>query len=96
MRGKFIASESPTVTTPFAPQFPSALFKDAQPALARVREIYRANIEFVRESLDTYVSGSDPEQRVRGRYPFIRVHVDTAAVSDSRSGVWLCGRSGDL
>lgn len=67
-----------------APQFPSAFFDDPVLALERVKAIYAANVEYVRQSLHDYVAGEDYTQRVRGRYPFVRVHVDSAAVTDSR------------
>jgi hypothetical protein len=61
-----------------------ATFDDAATALARVREIYEASVDHLRNALQTFVTGAAPAGRVRACYPFIRVHTDTVARADSR------------
>ncbi|WKB54869.1 AMP nucleosidase [Eleftheria terrae] len=67
-----------------APSFPTSQFNDPHAALARVREIYDANIAHLREALHRFVAGDTPGGHVRAHYPFVRVHTDTVARADSR------------
>ncbi len=59
-------------------------FEDPAAALAQVRAIYDGSIAHLREALRSFVQGSDLGARVRGCYPFVRVHTDTVARADSR------------
>ncbi len=61
-----------------------ARFEDPGAALARVRAIYDGNISHLRDALLRFVDGQDLPRRVRGCYPFVRVHTDTVARADSR------------
>ncbi|MCW7537278.1 AMP nucleosidase [Aquabacterium sp. A7-Y] len=67
-----------------APSFPTQQFHDPEAALARVQEIYDANIAHLRQALHRFIAGDTPEAHVRAYYPFVRVHTDTVARADSR------------
>ncbi len=69
----------------FTPQFIApARFDDPAAALEQVRAIYDLSIGHLRESLQRFVNGENPEAHVRACYPFVRVHTDTVARADSR------------
>jgi AMP nucleosidase len=59
-------------------------FDDPEAALARVREIYDASVQHLRDALRQFVSGAPLEDHVRACYPFVRVRTDTVARADSR------------
>jgi AMP nucleosidase len=59
-------------------------FTDPQAALAHVTALYDAQIGLLRDALQRFVSGETFTQRVRARYPQVRVHSDTVARADSR------------
>ena len=61
-----------------------ARFDDPAAALAQVRAIYDDGIEHLRRSLQRFVAGETPAQRVRSCYPLVRVHTRTVARADSR------------
>ena len=61
-----------------------AQFTDPAAALAQVRAIYDSSVSHLRASLAAFVGGDDLAGRVRGCYPFVRVHTDTVARADSR------------
>ena len=61
-----------------------ATFDDAAAALARVRQIYEGSVDHLRNALQAFVNGAEPDGRVRAFYPFVRVHTDTVARADSR------------
>ena len=67
-----------------APFFAPQRFDDPAAALARAREIYESGVAHLRDRLQRYVAGEDPERRVRAVYPFVRVVSDTVARADSR------------
>lgn len=67
-----------------APQFPPALFTDAKEAFDRVKQIYDANIHYVKDSFHRFAGGDSLEGRVRGRYPEVRLQVTTAVIADSQ------------
>ena len=70
---------------PLLPTFIApARFADAEAALARAREIYEHGIDHLRHALQRFVNGESLGGRVRGFYPFVRVHTDTVARADSR------------
>ncbi|HSI59926.1 MAG TPA: AMP nucleosidase [Ideonella sp.] len=63
---------------------PRESFDDPDAALARVFEIYQAQIAHLRLHLQAYVAGQVPDARVRAWYPSVRVQTDTVARADTR------------
>ena len=63
---------------------PEESFFDAASAVARLRQIFDRNTEFLRQHFSTMVSGEAPHGRVRAFYPFVRIETDTHARLDSR------------
>ena len=61
-----------------------AQFDDADAALEQVRTIYTRSVQHLRQALQAYVRGAQPQQRCRAYYPFVRRHTATAARADSR------------
>ena len=61
-----------------------AHFDDPTLALAQVQAIYRGSIAHLREWLQRFIAGETLTQRVRARYPFVRVNTATVARADSR------------
>jgi len=61
-----------------------ARFDDAAAALAQVRAIYDGGTAHLRATLQAFVGGDTPAQRVRAYYPFVRVQTHTVARADSR------------
>jgi AMP nucleosidase len=59
-------------------------FSDATAALAHAMAIYDSGIAYLRQSLADFVAGKDFEQRVRARYPFVRIRTESVARADSR------------
>ena len=66
------------------PYIAPARFDDPGSALAQARAIYDGSILHLRSALQSFVAGHTPSARVRGCYPFVRVHTDTVARADSR------------
>ncbi len=72
---------------PYRPPFIAPLrFSEAEPALAQVLAIYDNSITHLREAMRRFVAGDAVEiepgerhARVRGYYPFVRVHTETVA-----------------
>jgi AMP nucleosidase len=60
------------------------MFDDPAAALAQVRTIYDDSVRFLRESLQRFVEGETPGERVRACYPYVRVQTETVARADSR------------
>ena len=63
---------------------PTDRFDNPDAALERVRSIYDANLQYLRDALQAFVAGHVPAERVRACYPFVRVRTDTVARADSR------------
>ena len=59
------------------PLIPPTFHADAESALAQVREIYAQQINHLREAMHRFVSGESLPGRVRGCYPFVRIHTDS-------------------
>ncbi|MGW8393067.1 AMP nucleosidase [Pseudoduganella sp. HUAS MS19] len=66
------------------PHVAPRMFDDPSAALAQVRAIYDDSIRFLRESLQRFVEGETPGERVRACYPYVRVQTETVARADSR------------
>jgi len=66
------------------PHVAPRMFDDPSAALAQVRAIYDDSIRFLRESLQRFVEGETPTERVRACYPYVRVQTETVARADSR------------
>ncbi|MYN03277.1 AMP nucleosidase [Pseudoduganella sp. DS3] len=66
------------------PHVAPRMFDDPSAALAQVRAIYDDSIRFLRESLQRFVEGETPSERVRACYPYVRVQSDTVVRADSR------------
>ncbi|MDB5816179.1 MAG: nucleosidase [Rhodocyclales bacterium] len=72
---------------PYRPPFIAPLrFSQADAALAQVQRIYTNSIIHLRDAMRHFVAGDDIEletgerhARVRGYYPFVRVHTDTVS-----------------
>jgi AMP nucleosidase len=71
---------------PYLPTFiaPSR-FTDPAAALAQVQRIYQQQVDHLRDAMRRFVAGEPlfdvgaPMRRVRGCYPFVRVHTDTVS-----------------
>jgi AMP nucleosidase len=59
-------------------------FKDAQDAAEAIREIYDANVGYLRESFAQFAAGQVPHHRVTACYPYIKMTIDTANRADTR------------
>lgn len=59
-------------------------FRDADAAVARVREIFERNTKFLRERFQALASGDIPGTRARAFYPQVRISTLTHARLDSR------------
>ncbi|MCE3260992.1 MAG: nucleosidase [Pseudoduganella sp.] len=66
------------------PHVAPRMFDDPAAALAQVRTIYDDSVRFLRESLQRFVEGETPGERVRACYPYVRVQTETVARADSR------------
>jgi len=66
------------------PHVAPRMFDDPSAALAQVRAIYDDSIRFLRESLQRFVEGETPTERVRACYPYVRVQTETVVRADSR------------
>ena len=66
------------------PHVAPRMFDDPSAALAQARAIYDDSIRFLRESLQRFVEGETPAERVRACYPYVRVQTETVARADSR------------
>jgi len=66
------------------PHVAPRMFDDPSAALAQVRAIYDDSIRFLRESLQRFVEGETPAERVRACYPYVRVQTETVVRADSR------------
>ncbi|MBX9612162.1 MAG: AMP nucleosidase [Burkholderiales bacterium] len=71
---------------PYLPPFIAPTrFTQADAALAQVQRIYQQQVEHLREAMRQFVAGTLPQastasiRRVRGCYPFVRVHTDTVS-----------------
>ena len=63
---------------PFMPPFIAPTFHhDAQSALDQVRAIYAQQITHLREAMQRFVAGEAMPGRVRGCYPYVRIHTDS-------------------
>ena len=70
---------------PFVPPYIApARFDDPAAALDQVRAIYDGSIQHLRGALQSFVGGDALTERVRGCYPFVRIHTNTVARADSR------------
>ncbi len=58
--------------------------KDPQSVLAAVREIYDANVAYLRASFEDFAAGNVPTKRFTACYPYIRIHVQNAHRADQR------------
>src|SRR3954463_6536492 len=77
-------TRSPADMALLPPFIAPARFASAEAALARAREIYDQSVDHLRNALQSFVNGEALGGRVRGFYPFVRVHTDTVARADSR------------
>jgi AMP nucleosidase len=76
------------------PYVAPARFDDPGAALAQVQRIYDASVDHLRAALQRFVAGEMPAARVRGCYPFVRVHTRTSARADSRLAYGFVARPG--
>jgi AMP nucleosidase len=66
------------------PYVEPTLHDDPAAAFAQVKAIYDESITYLRESLQRFVEGETPAERIRACYPYVRVQTDTVARADSR------------
>src|SRR4051812_12282727 len=59
-------------------------FKDPHSAVAAIREIYEANIVWLRECFEAFAGGYVPQKRITACYPYIRIQTESAQRFDSR------------
>ncbi len=64
---------------------PRESFDDPAAAVERVRSLYQAGVDHLRQHLHDFVAGRPPAAHVRACYPSVRVHTDTVARADSVS-----------
>ncbi|MGN7438878.1 MAG: AMP nucleosidase [Alcanivorax sp.] len=76
-----------------AKSFKTRRCKDADSALAAVKEIYDANTQYLRDSFDAYCDGNISE-KVRAFYPFVRAKTIHAKREDSRFSYGFAPRPG--
>jgi len=69
---------------------------DAASALAQLQQIYRTQVDHLRQAMQRFVEGADFTQRVRAFYPFVRLqterHASRAAESLPASYGFVAGR----
>ncbi|WP_051781014.1 AMP nucleosidase [Janthinobacterium agaricidamnosum] len=65
------------------PFIASTRYDDPRLALEQVQAIYRSSIDHLRDALQRFVGGENPNGRVRACYPFVRIQTDTVARADS-------------
>ena len=66
------------------PYVEPTMHDDPASAFAQVKAIYDESITYLRESLQRFVEGETPTERIRACYPYVRVQTDTVARADSR------------
>ena len=66
------------------PYVEPTMHDDPAAAFAQVKAIYDESITYLRESLQRFVEGETPTERIRACYPYVRVQTDTVARADSR------------
>ncbi len=66
-----------------APFIAPGRFTDAREAVAQIQAIYDNSLSHLRSSLDAYVAGRLPPDRVRACYPFVRVRAHSLARAPS-------------
>ena len=59
-------------------------FTDSEKALTWIKEIYDANVEYLRGAFDAFSKGKWQEGRVSAHYPFIEITTKKAPVVDNR------------
>jgi AMP nucleosidase len=59
-------------------------FDDPEAALRQVRAIYDQSVAHLRGALHRFIAGEPLRERLRGCYPFVRLHIETVARADSR------------
>jgi AMP nucleosidase len=52
--------------------------------MARIAEIYNANVGYLRDCSQKYIAGQDFAQRIRACYPSVRIRVDQVTATDTR------------
>lgn len=71
----------------------SKSYKNAESALAAVRDIYDRNVETLRQSFQSFTKGQNPQQ-ARACYPFVRITVDKPGRMDKRLSYGFSGGTG--
>ncbi len=69
-------------------------FRDAEKALAWIREIYDTNTAYLRDAFDDYSKGKWPDGRVIAHYPYLGITTKKAPVMDSRLSFGFLSRPG--
>lgn len=68
--------------------------KDAQAAFDAVREIYDANIDYLRSGFEAFARGQAVPKRISACYPYVKIEVETAQRTDSRLSYGFVSRPG--
>ncbi|MFD0668694.1 AMP nucleosidase [Ramlibacter sp. MAHUQ-53] len=63
---------------PFMPAFIAPIrYEDPDEALQQVRRIYQQQVDHLRDAVQRFTAGEALPGRVRGCYPYVRIHVDS-------------------
>ncbi|HSW16056.1 MAG TPA: AMP nucleosidase [Ramlibacter sp.] len=63
--------------------------EDPESALAQVRAVYSQQVNHLRDAVQRFTAGETLPKRVRGCYPYVRIHVDTAVPQDTLESLGL-------
>jgi AMP nucleosidase len=82
----FLSGSRVTVRKPIPPSIgkDARLYKSAEEALARVREIYETNIGFLHDCFQRYSKGEDMAGGVLAAYPYVAINAPRASLIDTR------------
>ena len=58
--------------------------RDPEAVLARITDIYNANVAYLRDCSQRYIAGQDFSERIRACYPFVRIKVEQVSAPDTR------------
>mgnify|MGYP006282874447 FL=1 len=76
------------------PEGSKKLFQDASEAFEEIREIYNANVSYLKKQFKNFTKGSVEKDRIRAFYPYLRVQTHGAQRSDSRLSYGFVPRPG--
>ncbi|HBM90802.1 MAG TPA: hypothetical protein DD400_02860, partial [Rhodospirillaceae bacterium] len=59
-------------------------FSDPEKAVAYVKEIYEANIDYLRESFEEFTKGETPTKKIEAFYPYVAIDIKHFEMKDTR------------